>query len=290
MERGTGGESGGLGPVDAVLPKDMAKRAERTGAEKAQQDALSLLALAALAGGFIAFGATFAAAVSAGPETGAVMGLTKLAGGLAFSLAYVLAIVGGAELFTTNVLMVMAWAHGRLSTAHLLRAWGIVFLGNFIGAAATGALLVLAGQHAEAGGAVGARLLESAARIQGLGLGEALLLGLLGNTLLCLGVWLTYSARTTTDRIFALISPVAAFYVLGLEHAIAVMFYLPCAAYIQLLAEPAFWSAIEVSLPAVTPLGILRVLLPVTLGNILGGGVLVALMYWFIYLRPERNA
>ena len=290
MEREPGSEPGGLGAVDAVLPKDMAKRAERTGAEKAQQDGLSLLALAALAGSFIAFGATFAAAVSAGPDTGAVMGLTKLAGGLAFSLAYVLAIVGGAELFTTNVLMVMAWAHGRLATLHLLRAWGIVFVGNFIGAAATGALLILAGQHAEAGGAVGARLLESAARIQGLGLGEALLLGLLGNTLLCLGVWLTYSARTTTDRILALISPVAAFYVLGLEHAIAVMFYLPCAAYIQLLAEPAFWSVVDVSLPAVTPLGTLRVLLPVTLGNILGGGVLVALMYWFIYLRPERNA
>jgi|AntDeeMetagen681_2_1112603.scaffolds.fasta_scaffold06960_2 formate/nitrite transporter len=289
MERGTGGESGGLGPVDAVLPKEMAKRAERTGAEKAHQDALSLLALAALAGGFIAFGATFAAAVTAGPDAGSVIGLTKLAGGLAFSLAYVLAIVGGAELFTTNVLMVMAWAHGRLPTLHLLRAWGIVFVGNFIGAAVTGGLLILAGQHAEAGGAVGARLLESAARIQGLGLGEALLLGLLGNTLLCLGVWLTYSARTTTDRILALISPVAAFYVLGLEHAIAVMFYLPCAAFIQLLADTAFWSAIDVSLPAVTPLGMLRVLLPVTLGNILGGGVLVALMYWFIYLRPERD-
>jgi formate/nitrite transporter len=289
MERGTGGESGGLGPVDAVLPKEMAKRAERTGAEKAHQDALSLLALAALAGGFIAFGATFAAAVTAGPDAGSVIGLTKLAGGLAFSLAYVLAIVGGAELFTTNVLMVMAWAHGRLPTLHLLRAWGIVFVGNFIGAAVTGGLLILAGQHAEAGGAVGARLLESAARIQGLGLGEALLLGLLGNTLLCLGVWLTYSARTTTDRILALISPVAAFYVLGLEHAIAVMFYLPCAAFIQLLADTAFWSAIDVSLPAVTPLGMLRVLLPVTLGNILGGGVLGALMYWFIYLRPERD-
>ena len=283
------GHGGGLGPVDAVLPKDMAKRAERTGAEKAEQDGLSLLALAALAGAFIAFGATFAAAVTAGMPSSEGGGTVKLAGGIAFSLAYVLAIVGGAELFTTNVLMVMAWAHGRLPTLHLLRAWGIVFVGNFLGAAATGGLLVLAGQHAEAGGGVGVRLLQSAARIEGLGFGEAVLLGVLGNTLLCLGVWLTYSARTTTDRILALIAPVAAFYVLGLEHAIAVMFYLPCAAFIELLAGAAFWQATGAVAVGVGWGDTLGALVPVTLGNVLGGGGLVALTYWFIYLRPERR-
>ena len=274
---------------DVELLDSIRSEAERIGAEKAAQDAMSLLALAALAGGFIAFGATFAAAVTAGVPPDEVVGTVKLAGGLAFSLAYVLAIVGGAELFTTNVLMVMAWAHGRLSTLHLLRAWGIVFVGNLLGAAATGGMLVLAGQHAEASGGVGQRLLESAARINGLGVGEALLLGVLGNTLLCLGVWLTYSARTTTDRILALISPVAAFYVLGLEHAIAVMFYLPCAAFIELLAAPPFWQAAGAIDPGVTLGSFLHVLLPVTVGNIIGGGALVALMYWFIYLRPERR-
>lgn len=160
-----------------------------------------------------------------------------------------------------------------------------MFVGNFIGAAVTGALLVLAGQHAEFGGGVGVRLLKAAARIEGLDFVEAILLGLLGNTLLCHGVWLTYSARTTTDRILALMTPVAAFYVLGLEHAIAVMFYLPCAIFIEVLAPSGFWAATGAVDPAIGVLDILRVLLPVTLGNIVGGGGLVALMYWFIYLR-----
>lgn len=282
-------DRGGLGPIDAILPKDMAKYAERAGAEKASQDGFSLLALAALAGAYIAFGATFAAAATAGFGGALPVGVAKLAGGFAFSLAYVLAIVGGAELFTTNVLMVMAWAHRRLPTRKLLRAWGIVFAGNFIGAVLTGSLLVLAGQHTQADGGVGAALLASADRINELGIGRAFLLGLLGNTLLCLGVWLTYSARTTTDRILALTPPVAAFYALGLEHAIAVMFYLPCAAIIGGVAAPDFWSAVNTTPLDVTVPGTLRVLLPVTAGNILGGGVLVALMYWFIYLRPERN-
>ncbi len=278
------------GQMDAFLPEHMAKRAERTGVAKASKDAGALLVLAMLAGAYVAFGATFAAAATAGFAGELPVGLAKTIGGLTFSLAYVLALVGGAELFTTNVLMVMAWVHGRLSTLRLLRAWGLVFVGNFVGAVVTGGLLILAGQHAEAGGAVGASLLKSAGRLNALALDEAFLLGLLGNTLLCLGVWLSYSARTTTDRVVALVPPVAAFYALGLEHAIAVMFYLPCAAFIGALAEPGFWGAVGAEPVGVGIGSIGRILLPVTLGNVLGGGVLVALTYWFVYLRPERGA
>jgi len=277
------------GQVDALLPKQMAKRAERTGTEKAQQDALSLLVLSLLAGGFIAFGATFAAAVTAGGDGEAPIGMTKLAGGFAFSLAYVLAIVGGAELFTTNNLMVMAWAHRRLRTAQLLRAWQIIFIGNFLGAGLTGMLLIFAGQHTELSGGVGAELLSAADRINRLGMVDAFLLGVLGNTLLCLGVWLTYSARSTTDRILALSPPVAAFYVLGLEHAIAVMFYLPTAALIGAIGDASFWAAIDHTPVDITLAGFLRILFAVTVGNIIGGGVLVALVYWFVYLRPKRG-
>lgn len=276
-----------VGPLDAILPKDMAKRAERAGAEKAEQEGLSLLALAALAGSYIAFGATFAAAVTA-DAAGSLAGLAQFAGGIAFTLAYVLAIVGGAELFTTNVLTVMAWVHGRLPTLRLLRAWGIVFAGNFAGAVTTGALLIAAGQHTRNDGVVGAALLSSASRLATLGPTQALLLGVLGNTLLCLGVWLTYSARTTTDRIVALIPPVAAFYVLGLEHAVAVMFYLPCAWFIGLFAEPGYWDDVGAEPLAISAGDFFGVLVPVTAGNVLGGGILVALTYWFIYLRPKR--
>lgn len=273
------------GPLDAVLPNGMAKRAEHTGVEKARKDTLSLLALAALAGAFIAFGGAFAGLVMGDSTNGGGM---RFVGGLAFSLAYVLAIIGGAELFTTNNLMVMAWAHGRLTTMQLLRAWGIVFCGNFVGVTVTGALLVAGGVHAEFGGSVGASLLKSAARLNDMDLMQALILGVLGNTLLCLGVWLTYSGRTVTDRILALIPPVAAFYALGLEHAIAVMFYLPTAEVMNQIGGEAFWSLLDAEPLVISPVGFAALLTVVTLGNVLGGGVLVALMYWFIYLRHER--
>ncbi|KAA9005775.1 formate transporter FocA [Histidinibacterium aquaticum] len=266
----------------------MAQLAERTGVKKAEQDWHRLLALSALAGAFVAFGATFAAAVTAGAD-GAPEGLVLLAGGLAFTLAYVLAIVGGAELFTTNNLMVMAWAHGRLPLRRLFRAWGIVFVGNFIGAAGMAALLILSERHEEVSGGLGGKLLSTAHQINDLGALEALLLGILGNSLLCLGVWLTYSARSTVDRILALTPPVAAFYVLGLEHAIAVMFYLPCATMISLFADAQFWAVTDYQPLWVSPFDFLRVLVPVTIGNVLGGGALVALIYWFVYLQPARN-
>lgn len=276
----------GIATVDAVLPKDMAKRAEAIGYEKAEENALTLITLAAMAGAYIAFGATFAATVSVGLDTAVSAGFQRLVGGLAFSLAYVLAIVGGAELFTTNNMMVMAWAHGRLSTLGLLRAWGIVFVGNFAGAVATAAMLVFAGQYTDLAGGIGAAVLTTARDLQALGPVQALFLAILGNTLLCLGVWLTYSARTTTDRILALTPPVAAFYAMGLEHAIAVMFYLPCATLIQLFdaTGAAALTSGATFVPSLS--GFFGVLLPVTLGNIIGGGVLVALGYWFVYLRP----
>lgn len=275
--------------IDALLPKEMARRAERIGTEKAEQASLNLLVLGTLAGAFVVFGATFAAAVTAGADTASSPGLVKLVGGVTFSLAYVLAIVGGAELFTTNNLMVMAWAHGRLRTVRLLRAWSIVFAGNLVGTVSTAALMILAGQHAQMGGSVGAGLLSTAAYIDGLGLFDGFLLGILGNTLLCLGVWLTYSARTTTDRIMALMLPVAAFYVLGFEHAIAVMFYVPCAILIDVIAQPDFWILIDREPIGITLPSFFRVLVSVTAGNIVGGGVLVALVYWFAYLRQGRT-
>lgn len=274
--------------IDAILPKNMAKRGEALGYEKAEQNAITLTTLGAMAGAYIAFGATFAATVTVGLDTAVSPGFSRLVGGLAFSLAYVLAIVGGAELFTTNNMMVMAWAHRRLPTTRLLRAWGIVFAGNLVGAVSTAAMLVLAGQHADLAGNAGAALINSARQLENLGTIEALFRGVLGNTLLCLGVWLTYSARTTTDRIMALTPPVVAFYAMGLEHAIAVMFYLPAAALIKMLAGADFWAGVSIAHPELSVGGFLWLLASVTVGNVLGGGVLVALVYWFVYLRPQR--
>lgn len=285
------GGPGASGDFDAILPQDMARRAEQIGYEKAGQHVFSLLALAIMAGGYVAFGATFAATVTVGLDSAVGPGLAVMIGGVAFSLAYVLAIVGGAELFTTNNMMVMAWAHGRLATSGLLRAWGIVFVGNLAGTVFTALLLVLAGQHNGMDFRVGLALLESARGLQSLGIMELFFLGVLGNTLLCLGVWLTYSARSTTDRILALTPPVVAFYALGLEHAIAVMFYIPCAAMISFFAGPEFQAALGETVGGVSLSGtdLWAVLLPVTVGNIIGGGGLVALVYWFVYLRPRAG-
>ncbi len=280
------GEEPGRGSMrlEPMLPQHMARHAERTGVSKAGKPGLSLLILGGLAGAFIAFGATFATlVVAAGGDL--PQGPLLLLGGVAFSLAYVLAILGGAELFTTNNLMVMAWASGKLSLPGLLRAWGLVFVGNAIGAAVTGALLVGAGIHQRASDAVGRGLLERAAEILALTPVEGFLLGVLGNALLCLGVWLTYSGTTATDRVLALLPPVAAFYALGLEHAIAVLFYLPVAVAIRCAG-----GAADAEPVAVTLASLFGSLLPVTVGNIIGGGLLVALVYWFVYLRGDRWA
>lgn len=276
-------ETPGATGIDAILPKEMARHAERAGAMKAEQDAVRLLMLSLLAGAFIAFGSMFAAAVMAETYPD-IDGITLLAAGGAFSLAYVLAIVGGAELFTTNNLMVMAWAHGKLRTVRLLRAWSIVFLGNFIGAAATGSVLVLARRHLQAEGAVGSYLIATASDMVALTMFDAFLLAVLGNMLISLGVWLSYSGRTTTDRMLALTPPVAAFYVLDLEHVVAVMFYIPTAAVISVMeGAPTDFASIPITLA-----GFVRLLSAVTLGNVIGGGALVALTYWFVYLRPTQ--
>jgi formate/nitrite transporter len=206
-----------------------------------------------------------------------------------FSLGLVLVVVGGAELFTGTNLIVMAWA-GRVPTSALLRNWLIVFVGNFVGATATAGLVYLGGTHHGGGGAFGATALAIAhAKLQ-LGFSRAVALGVLCNTLVCLAVWLTLSARTTTDRVLAIVPPISAFVAAGFEHSIANMYFIPLGLLIAGL-DPAFAAAADVpglSIHALTWGAFLaRNLLPVTIGNVIGGAVLVGLVYWFVYLRPR---
>ena len=154
-------------------------------------------------------------------------GVIRLLAGLAFSLGLILVIVGGAELFTGNNLLGMAWASRRISTAAVVRNWVIVYAGNFVGALGTAVLVVAAGQYAFGGGAVGATALATAATKVGYDPLQAFVLGILCNGLVCLAVWLTYSARTTTDRILAIVPPIAAFVAMGFEHSIANMYFIP---------------------------------------------------------------
>jgi formate transporter len=274
--------------LDALLPPEMARRAEAVGVRKAAMDATSMLTLAVLAGAFIALGGVFSTTALAGAGA-APWGPVRVLAGLVFSVGLVLVVVGGAELFTGNSLIVMAWASGRVSTAALLRNWLIVYLGNFIGAAGTAGLVYLGGVHHFGGSAFGATALAIAhAKVQ-LGFVQAVALGVLCNVLVCLAVWLTLSARTTADRILAIVPPVAAFVAAGFEHSVANMYFVPLGLLITRL-DPDFAAAAAplASRSALTWSAFLgRNLLPVTIGNVIGGAVLVGLVYWFVYLRPE---
>jgi len=278
--------------IDALLPDAMAARAERAGLEKTRLDVPSLVALAVLAGAFIAFGAAFALAVSADAGGQIPTGLGRLLAGLAFSLSVILVYVGGAELFTSNNLMVIALAAGRIRLVELLRAWALVYVGNLIGAVATVAMMLTAGLHLAGEGDVGLQALEATRHKIEQSFVQALFLAVLGNILVCLAVWLSYSARTTTDRILAIVPPITAFYALGLEHVVAAMFYFPYALALQLLDPWGFhaYAGVPVeAFPEVTVDAFLAHLVPVTLGNIVGGGVLVGAVYWFVYLHRRRQ-
>jgi len=274
--------------LDALLPREMAAKAEQIGAEKTRLDAIRLLVLGILAGAFIGFGAMLATIVTAGGAGVVPYGVLRVLAGAVFSLGLILVVVGGAELFTGNNLMVMAWASGRVRASEVLRAWAIVYAGNLIGAAATAVLVFLAATHELGGGAVGA---EALAIGQAKGAQHVLpefVDGVLANTLVCLAVWLSYSGRTVADRVLVIVPPITAFVAAGFEHSIANMYFLPQALMIKAWAGDAFWGAtglVPAAFGAVAPGPAAMNLLVVTAGNIVGGGALVGAVYWFVYLR-----
>jgi formate transporter len=275
--------------LDALLPSQMAVKAEELGVRKASLDAGRTFVLSVLAGVFIALGGVFSTTVGAGAAT-APYGWTRLLMGFAFSLGLILVIVGGAELFTGNNLIVMAWANRKVSTARLLRNWVIVYAGNFAGALATAVVVYISGHYSFGSGAIGALALTIASSKCTLAFGQAIALGFLCNVLVCLAVWLSYSGRTSADKILAIVPPIAAFVAAGFEHSIANMYFIPVALLIKTAAPDTFWQAVgkvPAEYPDLTPTNyFFRNLLPVTVGNILGGALLVGIVYWFVYLRP----
>jgi formate/nitrite transporter len=275
--------------IDALIPDEMARRAEYIGERKAEAPALKLFFLAILAGAFIALGAVFATTVATGTSSELPFGVSKLLVGFVFCLGLILVIVGGAELFTGNNLIVMAWASRKVTTRALLRNWAIVYLGNFVGSIGTALLMLASQQYLSAGGAVGATALATANAKVNLAFGQALALGVLCNALVCLAVWLTFSARSTIDKIAAIIFPITAFVAAGFEHSVANMYFIPIGLLIKRF-DPAYTLATGLDLSNLTWSNFLVAnLLPVTIGNILGGTVLVAAVYWIIYLRDSER-
>jgi formate/nitrite transporter len=288
--------------IDALLPGEMATRAEYLGVRKAEMPALTMFTLAILAGAFISLGAIFATTVSAGGmsvtaadgtaafSTGLPYGVTRLLSGLVFCLGLILVVVGGAELFTGNNLIVMAWASKKVTTYALLRNWGIVYAGNFVGAIGTAILMFMSKQYTFGADSVGIAALKTAVGKTSLDFWQALVLGILCNALVCLAVWLTYSARSTMDKIMAIIFPVTAFVAAGFEHSIANMYFVPYALFIRAF-DPDFIASVADKVPGLESLTwsafLVNNLIPVTIGNIIGGAVLVAAIYWSVFLRNK---
>lgn len=275
--------------LDALLPADIARKAELTGVAKAGMDPVRLMVLAILAGAFIGLGSMAAATMWTGTAGVLPFGPARVLGGLVFALGLILVVLGGAELFTGNNLMVMALASRRIGPGALARAWAIVFAGNLVGAVGTALLVYLAGHHLLADGGVGKVVLAIAETKASLPFARAFFLGILCNVLVCLAVWIAYGAHTTTDKLLAVLFPVAAFVAAGFEHSVANMYFIPEAMMLKAFAPADFWTAIGATpddYPSVTLAGFLANLVPVTLGNIIGGGLLVGMVYWFVYLRP----
>jgi formate/nitrite transporter len=274
--------------MEALSPQEMAEKAEAAGIRKAALSFIPLFALAVLAGAFIALGAMFATTTLAASAT-LPYGVARLLFGLVFCLGLILVVVAGAELFTGNNLIVMAWANHKISTLALLRNWLIVYVGNFVGSLGTAVLVFYSKQYTAGGGSVGEAALKIAVGKVDLGFVQAVALGILCNGLVCLAVWLTYSAHSVTDKILAIIFPVTAFVAAGFEHSIANMYYVPYALLIKAF-DPAFVVAHKIDLSSLTwGSFFIKNLIPVTLGNIIGGSILVAIMYWFIYLRGKKK-
>jgi formate transporter len=275
---------------DALLPAEIAEKAEGVGVHKARLDVLSLVALAVLAGAFIALGAMFATTVLAGADGVIPFGVSRLLAGIVFGLGLILVVLGGAELFTGNNLMVMAWAAGKLPMRDMLRAWLIVYIGNFIGAVGTALLVFLSGQYLAGRGTVAAVALKIASDKTALPFTHALFLGILCNVLVCLAVWLSLGARSTTDKVLAVLFPVSAFVAAGFEHSVANMYFIPLGLFMKAWAPVEMWTQLSTSAAAYSGLTwptFFLSLIPVTIGNIIGGGALVGGVYYFIYLRKR---
>jgi formate/nitrite transporter len=264
----------------------MATRAEYIGVRKAEAPALTTFTLAIMAGAFIALGAVFATNTSAGSGV-LPFGLARLLTGVVFCLGLILVVVGGAELFTGNNLIVMAWASGKVSGRALLRNWVIVYLGNFVGSVGTALLVFWSKQYIFGGGAVGETALKIATSKASLDFFPALALGVLCNALVCMAVWLTFSARSTIDKIAAIIFPITAFVAAGFEHSIANMYFIPFGLLIKGF-DPAFVAEKGLDLANLTWGNFfINNLIPVTIGNVIGGAVLVAAIYWSVFLRNK---
>ena len=267
---------------DAYSPKEIAERVENVGVAKARLPLLSMAMLGVLAGAFIGLGALYFVLVVSDPTLG--FALSRMLGGVVFSLGLLLVVVAGAELFTGNNLLAMAWADGKISTWEVLRNWIIVCAANFIGAVGLAVIVFLSGHADMNGGAVGKAYLNIAAAKVSLPFWTAFFKGVMCNVLVCMAVWMTLAGRSVTDKLIAIVFPISAFVAAGFEHSIANMYLIPLAMMLKSTS-----AALPPGGEAIGVMGLAENLVPVIAGNLVGGSVLVALVYHIIYRRPDRS-
>lgn len=293
-------ETSGFGPflpstaaisLDPLMPDAIAQAAEDLGVKKAKQSQARMFGLAVLGGAFVALGALFATVAISGAADHLPYGVMRLLMGGAFSLGLMLVVIAGAQLFTSDCLMIMAWASGRVKTRCMLRVWTTVWLGNFVGSLGVAALVFLSGQYTFGHTEVGASALYIAAAKSTLAPEKAFFLGILCNVLVCLAVWVSMAARSISDKIIAMFFPIAAFVAAGFEHCVANMYFIPYGLFIKWWAPEAFWQELAEhgTSPPNIPLDQFAInLAAVTLGNWVGGALLVGAVYWLIFRRGQR--
>ena len=277
---------------DAILPPELLKKAESYGVYKATKSHRQAFLLAITAGVFIAIAFAFYTTVTTGTaDAGVAYGFSKFAGGFAFSLGLLLVVVCGGELFTSSILTVIARASNKITTAQLAKNWIVVYFGNLVGCLFFVTLVMLAKQYMSADGAWGVNAMKIAQHKLHHTFIQAVALGTLANLLVCLGTWMCFAARSVTDKFIAVALPVTMFVASGYEHSIANMFMIPLGYAIANFGGPEFWLASGANPADFTDLTISNFvfnnLIPVTIGNIIGGGLLVGLTYWLIYCKKE---
>jgi formate/nitrite transporter len=269
---------------DCYAPREVAERVENVGVTKANLPLLSQVALGVLAGGFIGLGAMFFTLVIS--DANLSFAIARVLGGGAFSLGLILVVVAGAELFTGNNLLVMATVAGRIPVSRFLQNMVVIYVANLVGAVGLAGLVVLSGHWGMNGSAVGKTAAGIAVAKCALPFGEAFFKGVLCNVLVCLAVWLAMAGRTVTDKVLAVVFPIAAFVACGFEHSVANMYFIPLGVFLrdQVVAAAAG------NLEALNWVGLVRNLLPVTLGNLVGGAGMVGLVYWVVYRRGASRS
>ncbi|GAD78721.1 formate transporter FocA [Vibrio ezurae] len=275
-------------PFESLLPPQMAERAAEVGESKVNKNQLKSFLLAIAAGMHIGIAFVFYTVVTTGAAE-MPYGMAKFMGGLAFSLGLILVVITGGELFTSSVLTLVAKASGRVTWRALFKNWAVVYVGNFVGASLLIIIMMITKEYMSDGGLMGLNAMAISQHKLHHTFWQAVALGLMCNLLVCLAIWMTFSARSLTDKVVILILPVAMFVASGFEHSIANMFQVPMAIAIKTFAPAEFWQMTGANIANYADLNVadfvINNLIPVTIGNIIGGGLFVGIYFWMIYLK-----